>query len=236
GLAATVVVPFANSLEKNAALRALGATLVEHGEDFQAALEHARTIAGQCQLAFADSFADGLVRGVASYGLEFFRAVDALERVYVPIGLGSGICGAIAARDALGLGTEIVGVVAERAPAYALSFAAGRAVATATADTLADGLAVRVPSEAALAMIGEGATRIVTVSESEIRAAIRHYFTDTHNLAEGAGAAPLAAALAEKDRNAGRRIGLVLSGGNIDRPLFAAILADRQSAPEKGTP
>ena len=172
------------------------------------------------------SFHPWLVQGVASYGLEMFRANPELDLVYVPIGLGSGISGTIAARDALGLATRIVGVVAENAPSYALSFAAGRAVSTNSADTLADGMACRVPDAAALEIIRAGAERIVTVSEAEIRAAMRHYFTDTHNVAEGAGAAPLAAALQERAALSGKRVGLVLSGGNIDRPLFAEVLAE----------
>lgn len=226
GLTATIVVPFGNSVEKNAAMRALGAELIEHGHDFQAAFEHARTLAADRGLHFVESFAPDLVRGVASYALELFRGADPLDRVYVPIGLGSGICGVIAARDALGLKTEIFGVVAEQAAAYALSFAAGRPISTNSAETLADGMACRVPNQGALSMILKGAAGIVTVSEAEIQAAMRHYFTDTHNIAEGAGASPLAAALKERERNVGKRIGLVLSGGNVDRAVFARVLAE----------
>lgn len=226
GLKSVIVVPHGNSVEKNAAMRALGAELVEHGADFQAALEHAFALAAERGLHFVASFADDLVLGVASYALELFRAVPDIARVYVPIGLGSGICGVIAVRDALGLKTEIVGVCAENAAAYALSFAAGRPVSTNSADTLADGMACRVPNADALAVILAGASRVVTVSEAEIKAAMRTYFSDTHNLAEGAGAAPLAAAMKEKALNAGRRIALVLSGGNVDRRLFAEILAE----------
>jgi threonine dehydratase len=226
GFAATVVVPHGNSVEKNAAMRALGVELIEHGHDFEAAAEHATALASSRGLHRVPSFHPWLVRGVASYGLELFRANPGLDTVYVPIGLGSGISGTIAARDALGLATRIVGVVAENAPAYALSFAAGRPVSTNRADTLADGMACRVPDEAALAIIRAGAERIVTVSEAAIRAAMRHYFTDTHNVAEGAGAAPLAAALQERAALNGKRVGLVLSGGNVDRPLFASVLAE----------
>ena len=226
GFAATIVVPHGNSVEKNAAMRALGVELVEHGHDFQAASEHATALAAERGLHRVPSFHPWLVRGVASYGLEMFRADPGLDTVYVPIGLGSGICGTIAARDALGLATRIVGVVAENAPAYALSLAAGRPVSTNSADTLADGMACRVPDESALAIIRAGAERVVTVSEAAIRAAMRHYFTDTHNLAEGAGAAPLAALLQERAAQQGKRIGLVLSGANVDRPLFAAVLAE----------
>lgn len=233
GLTASVVVPQANSVEKNAAMRAMGATLIEHGSDFQAAYEYAIEIAAERRLHFVDSFITDLIQGVASYALELFGGVTALDRVYVPIGLGSGICGVIAARDALGLKTEIIGVVAERAAAYALSFAAGRPVSTNSADTMADGMACRVPKADAVAIIVKGAARVVTVSEDEIRGAIRAYFTDTHNVAEGAGAAPLAAALKERAINAGKRIALVLSGGNIDRSLYMAVLAEPDVAERK---
>lgn len=225
GVTATIVVPHGNSVEKNAAMRALGATLVEHGSDFQASFEFAQSEARARDLVFFPSYSAALVRGVASYALEFFRGAPDLARVYVPVGMGSGICAMIAARDALNLTTDIVGVVSANAASYALSFAAGRAVSTNSADTFADGVACRVPNAAALAMILKGAARIVSVSEGEIRAAMRHYFTDTHNVVEGAGAVPLAAALKERGLNAGQRIGLILSGGNIDRKLFADILA-----------
>jgi threonine dehydratase len=226
GLAATIVVPHGNSPEKNRAMAAFGANLVEHGHDFQAAYEYAAAHAGSDGLHMLRSFHPLLVHGVATYGLELFRAVPGLDTVYVPIGLGSGICGVIAAREALGLTTEIVGVVAENAPTYALSVAAGRPVPTNSADTFAGGLAVRVPDPEALATIRAGAARIVTVSEAEMRQAMRILFTNTHNVAEGAGAAPFAAALKERGRLAGKRVAVVQSGGNIDRALFAEILAD----------
>jgi threonine dehydratase len=226
GIAATIVAPHGNSIEKNRAMQAFGARLVEAGHDFQAAFEHATELALQEQLHFVPSYHPLLVRGVASYGLELFRAVPDLDLVYVPIGLGSGISGVIAAREALGLRTEIVGVVAEGAPTYALSFAAGRPVSTNSADTMAGGLAVRVPDPEALEVISRGAARIATVSEAEMRRAMRILFADTHNVAEGAGAAPLAAALQERDRLAGKRVAVILSGGNIDRPLFAEVLAE----------
>jgi threonine dehydratase len=226
GMHATIVVPYRNSREKNAAMRALGADLVEHGQDFQDALEFARRMAVERGLHMVPSFDPALVAGVASYALEFFGAVADLDTVYVPIGLGSGICGTIAAREALGLRTKIVGVVAENAPAYALSFAAGRVVTTASADTMADGVACRVPLEEALEVINRWAERIVTVSEAEIAAAMRFYFSDTHNVAEGAGAAPLAALLKERAAMERRRIGLVLSGGNVDREVYARVLAE----------
>ena len=220
GLRATIVVPHGNSVEKNVAMRALGADLIEHGNDFQAALEFASAQAVERGLAMIPSFDELLVRGVATYSLEFLRAVQDLDTVYVPIGLGSGICGMIAARDALGLTTRIVGVVAANAPAYALSFAAGRPMATDTSATLADGMACRVPVPSAVDLINRHAERVVCVSEDEIKTAMRHYFTDTHNIAEGAGAAPLAALLKERERMAGRRVGLVLSGGNVDREQY----------------
>ncbi|HUN46044.1 MAG TPA: threonine dehydratase [Stellaceae bacterium] len=225
GIPATIVVPHGNSREKNAAMHALGATLVEHGHDFQAALEHAQVLAQERDLHMMPSFHPLLAAGVASYGLELFRAVPDLDAVYVPIGLGSGICGTIAARDALGLKTKIVGVVAAEAPAYALSFNAREPISTNSADTLADGLACRVPNAEALSVILKGAERIVTVSEDEIRAAIRHLYTDTHNLAEGAGAAALAGLLQERQRMEGRRVAVIQSGANIDRELFLQILA-----------
>jgi threonine dehydratase len=225
GMKAVIVVPRGNSPEKNRAMQGFGAHLVEHGHDFQAAYEHAMAMAERENLHPVRSFHPLLVSGVASYGLELFRAMPDLDVVYVPIGLGSGICGVIAAREALGRKTEIVGVVAANAATYALSFTAGKPIATNSADTFAGGLAVRVPDSDALAIIRRHAARIVTVSEAEMREAIRIIFSDTHNVAEGAGAAPLAAALQERDRLKGKKVAVVQSGGNIDRPLFAEILA-----------
>ena len=226
GVDATIVVPHGNSIEKNRAMAGFGARLVEAGHDFQAAFEHATELAERENRHFVRSYDPLLVRGVASYGLELFRAVPDLDVVYVPIGLGSGISGVIAARDALGLRTEIVGVVAANAPTYALSFAAGVPVSTNSADTMAGGLAVRVPDPEALDIIRRGAARILTVSEAEMRRAMRILFSDTHNIAEGAGAAALAAALQERDRVAGERVAVIQSGGNIDRTLFAEVLAE----------
>jgi threonine dehydratase len=229
GISATIVAPYGNSVEKNRAMEAFGARLIEAGHDFQAAYEHALGLAEREKLHLVQSYHALLVRGVASYGLELFRAVPNFDTVYVPIGLGSGISGVIAAREALGLTAEIVGVVAEGAPTYALSFGAGRPVSTNSADTMAGGLAVRVPDPEALDMILRGAARIVTVSEAEIRRAMRILFTDTHNVAEGAGAAPLAAALQERDRLVGKRVAVIQSGGNIDRALFAEVLAETET-------
>ena len=225
GIAATIVVPHGNSVEKNAAMRAFGAELVEAGSDFDAARDAAMKLAGERGLAMVPSFHRDLVAGVASYALELFRTAQPLDTVYVPIGLGSGICGTIAVRDALGLGTKVVGVVSTEAPAYALSFAAGKVVATNSADTMADGMAVRGPDAEALEVILKGADRIVQVSDAEIGAAMRAYYEDTHQLTEGAGAAALAALLQERDRVAGQRVGLILSGGNIDRPVYLRTLA-----------
>jgi threonine dehydratase len=216
----TIYVPQGNSTEKNRAMRAFGANLVEFGEDFQAAREEAGRHASRDGLELVPSFHPDLVMEVATYALELFRAAPDLDILYVPIGQGSGICGCILARDLLGLSTEIVGVQSTLAPSYALSFAAGTAVTTNSSDTLADGMATRVPDPDALAIIRKGASRIMQVTDDEIAAAIRAYWTDTHNLAEGAGAAPLAAALQEKAKLRGRRVGLILSGGNIDFDLF----------------
>ncbi|MFZ1174463.1 MAG: threonine dehydratase [Bradyrhizobium sp.] len=220
GVPATIYVPLGNSVEKNRAMRAFGANLVEHGTDFQIAREEAGRRAVRDGLELVPSFHPDLVLGVATYALELFRAARDLETLYVPIGQGSGISGCILARDLLGLKTEIVGVQSTEAPSYALSFAAGTLVKTNSSNTRADGMATRVPDEYALAIIRKGASRIVQVTDAEIAAAIRSYWMDTHNLAEGAGAASLAAALQEKARLRGKRVGLILSGGNIDFELF----------------
>jgi threonine dehydratase len=222
----TIYVPHGNSVEKNRAMRALGANLIEYGEDFQAAREQAEIHARRDGLEFVPSFHPDLVLGVATYALELFRRAPDLDILYVPIGQGSGICGCIMARDLLGLTTEIVGVQSTEAPSYALSFAAGTVVTTETSNTHADGMATRVPDADALAIIRKGASRILQVSDDEIAAAIRAYWTDTHNLAEGAGAAALAAALQEKHKLRDRRVGLILSGGNIDFDLFTRWIPD----------
>ncbi len=224
-MAATIVVPHGNSREKNAAMRALGVELIEHGADFQESREFAARVAIDRRLHMIPSFHPHLVRGVATYALELLHAVPDLATVYVPIGQGSGICGVIAARDALGMKTEIVGVVSAHAPAYKLSFEAGKHVEHAVTTVLADGMACRVPDDAALDIIGRGAARVLAVTDDEVAAAMRLYFSATHSVAEGAGAAPLAAALQERSRNRGRRIALVLSGGNVDRDMFARVLA-----------
>jgi threonine dehydratase len=224
GVPVVIVVPEGNSREKNAAMQAFGGELVTGGKDF----DESRTVAAQIQnergYHYVPSFHHDLVKGVATYALELFKSFADLDVVFVPIGMGSGICGLITVRDLLGLKTDIVGVVAENAPAFALSFAAGRPVPTNSARTFADGVACRDPQAEAFAIIQTGAARIVTVSEDEIAEAIRIYYTTTHNLAEGAGAAPLAALLKESARYAGKHAGLILTGGNIDMPLLAQIL------------
>ncbi|MGG5820528.1 threonine dehydratase [Falsiroseomonas sp. HW251] len=220
GIPVTIVVPRGNSTEKNAAMREFGARLIEHGEDFDAAREEAQRLAQRDGVVFAPSYAKELVLGVATYALELFRAAPRLDALYVPIGLGSGICGCIMARDLLGLATEIIGVQSTEADAYARSVAEGRLVTVPSANTRADGMATRIPDPDALALITKGAARILTVTDDEVAAAIRAYWQDTHNLAEGAGAAPLAALLQEAGRMRGRRVATILCGGNIDLALF----------------
>jgi threonine dehydratase len=229
GMRCVIVVPFGNSVEKNASMRALGAELIEHGRDFDEARVHAANRARDEGLEFVGPFNAELCAGVATYAVELLRAVSDLDTVYVPIGCGSGICGLIAARDALGLATRIVGVVSSAANAYAQSFIARRAIETASADTVADGMAVRVPVAAALEIIWAGAERVVEVTDAEVEAAMRALYSDTHQVAEGAGAAAFAALTKEGDR-AGRRAAVVLTGGNVDRDVYARILgADRRS-------
>jgi threonine dehydratase len=225
GLRSIIYVPHGNSVEKNAAMRAFGAELVEFGRDFDEAKVEAGRMAAAEKMHMVPSFHPDLVKGVATYALELFQAAGELDAVYVPIGLGSGICGVVTVRDLLGLKTEVIGVVSENAAAYALSVEAGRAIATNSARTFADGVAVRVPDQQALNIISEGVSRIVRLSDSEIAAAIRAYYEDTHNLAEGAGAAPLAGLLKERELMAGKRVGVILCGGNIDRSVFQRVLA-----------
>jgi threonine dehydratase len=231
GLRALVYVPHGNSPEKNAAMRAFGTELVEHGEDFDEAREEALRVGAEVGLFIVPPFHRELVRGVATYGWELLTAQPDLDTVYVPIGCGSGICGVIAARDALGLKTKVVGVVSDAAPCAKLSVEAGRLIETPTARTFADGMAVRVPVQAAFDIYRTGADRIVAVSDDEVARAIRAYYTDTHNLAEGAGAAPLAALMQERERMKGRKVGVILCGGNIDADWMAEILAGRTPKP-----
>jgi len=227
GIPATIIVPHGNSVEKNAAMRALGVKLIEHGDDFQTAREFAQGMASEQSLHMVPSFHPLLVTGVATYSLELLQAVKAIEVVYVPIGLGSGICGMLTARDALGLKTKVVGVVSAHASAYAQSFEAGRAIESPVTTRLSDGMACRVPEPAALELILEGVDRIVQVTDDEVAAAMRMMFECTHNVCEGAGAAALAAATQEKARLAHRKIAVIASGGNIDQDVFASVLTDR---------
>ncbi len=223
GVRTVIVVPQGNSRDKNAAMRAWGAELVEHGRDFDEAKDHAAKLAREQGLQSIGPFHPELVAGVGSYAFELFSAVADLDAVYVPIGCGSGISGLIAWRDALGLKTKIVGVVSENADCYALSFESNALIETPSALTFADGMAVRVPVPAALDIIRAGAERIVRVSDDEVKAAVRYYYSDTHNLIEGAGAAPLAALLKEKPKSG--RFAVIASGGNIDREAYLAVLS-----------
>jgi threonine dehydratase len=224
GLPAAIVVPEGNSVEKNAAMAAFGGELIVAGKDFDESRITAARIQEERGYHFVPSFHRELVKGVATYAYELFTDHPDLDVVYVPIGMGSGICGLITIRDLLGLKTDIVGVVAANAPAVALSLEAGRIVSTETARTFADGMACREPQPEPFEMIQRGAARVVTVTEDEIAQAVRALFTDTHNTAEGAGAASFAALCKEKEKYRGKRTGVILSGGNIDMPVFARVL------------
>ena len=225
GLRAVIVVPEGNNHEKNAAMRAFGAELIEHGRDFNVALELAEDLARERSLHLFPSYHEDLVRGVGSYALELFRGAPELDTVYVPIGMGSGCNGVVAARDALGLKTKVVGVVAEKAPSYLHSFEQRTPVRTNTCDTFAEGLAVRIPHPEALQMILGGVERVVPVSEDEMAEAMRAIFSATHNVAEGAGASAFAALTKEQARMQGKRVGVIVSGGNIDRPRYVKVLS-----------
>ncbi len=225
GVSVKVLAPRGNSREKNAAMRAWGADLMEHGEDFEEARVQAGRLARELDLTMVPSFSRELALGVSTYALELFEAVSDLHTVYVPIGLGSGICGVITIRDLLGLKTNVVGVVSTEAATYAHSFKAGQPVTTNSARTFADGIATRNPDPHALEIICRGADRIVQVTDDEIADAMRIYFEDTHNVVEGAAAAPLAALMQERDRMSGKRVGVIASGGNIDRSVFRDVLA-----------
>jgi threonine dehydratase len=228
GVPATVVVPFGNSMEKNAAMRALGVELIEHGDDFQSSREYAAKLAQERGLHMVPPFHSFLVTGVATYSYELLRSVEDIDVVYVPIGMGSGICGMVSVRDALGIKTEVVGVVSAHARAYAESFALKRAVESPVQTKLADGLACRIPDPDALEIIRRGVDRIVQVTDEEVAAAMRVLFECTHNTCEGAGAAATAAAMQERTRIAGRKTAVVVSGGNVDRDVFASVLAGEQ--------
>lgn len=225
GLSATIVVPHGNSVEKNRSMVGLGAELLEHGEDFQEALVHSENLAAERRLHWVPSFHRDLAWGSAVSMLNFLRNAPPLDRVYIPIGLGFGACALISARDALGLPTGIVGVASESAPAIALSFEAGRPIQHAVSTRIADGMACSTPNADALEYLIGGVERIVRVSDDETEAAMRAYFSDTHNVAEGAAGAALAAVLKERNAVAGNRIGVVLTGGNVDAKTFARVLA-----------
>jgi threonine dehydratase len=226
GVACVIVVPHDNSIEKNRAMVAQGAELVEHGEDFQESLEYARVLAADRGFVMVDSFHERLVMGTATYALEFLQGAPVLDRVYVPIGLGSSICGVSAARNALGVTTEIVGVVASGSPSYALSFEQQKIVEAPSRTAIADGLACRTPNPSAMETIWNNVARIVEVSDAEIEAAMRTVYQDTHNVAEGAAAAAMAGAMKEKDANRGKRVGIVLTGGNVDAAVFSRVLSE----------
>jgi threonine dehydratase len=227
GVPVVIVVPHGNSADKNAAMRGFGAEVIEAGHDYQAAREIAGTLAAERDLELVPAFHPDLVLGVATYAAELFGAVADLDTVYVPVGMGTGICGLIRTRDLLGLRTEIVGVVAEMAPATALSFEAGRVVRTEAAATFVDGVACRAPEPAAIAQVVAGAARVITVSEDAAAEAMRQLFACTHNVPEPAGALALAAALAEKDRLPGSRIAVVQTGGNVDSSQLRTVLSGR---------
>lgn len=224
----TIVVPHGNSIEKNLAMQALGAQLIEYGDDFQAALEHAEQLKNERSLTMVKSFHPDLVTGVGTYSLEFFQAVADLDKCYVPIGLGSGICGMLKARDALGLKTAIVGIVSQDAPAYARSFEKKQTIVAPALTKIADGMACSTPVPEALSAIYAGVDHIVEVSDQEVRDAMRIIYTHTHNIAEGAGAAAYAAAYQEKVQNEGLKVGVVLTGGNVDADIFREVLSKPQ--------
>jgi threonine dehydratase len=228
GLKGIIVVPHGNSREKNLAMQAQGVELIEHGDDFQASLEYARELATQPGYVIVESLHQRLVMGAATYALEFFRATPPLATVYVPIGLGSSICGVSAVRNALGLKTEIVGVVAAASPSYAVSFRERRVVAMPAQTQIADGLACRQPNADAMQVIWDNVARVIEVSDAEIAAAMRAYYQDTHNIAEGAAAAALAGALKEKEHLDGQSsIGIIFTGGNVDRDIYAKVLEEK---------
>ncbi len=231
GLSATIVVPFGNAREKNAAMRAFGAELIEHGSTFDDAKAEAYARAAQYGLFMVPSYDEQLVRGVASYGLELLEAVPDLDTIYVPVGCGSGLCGTIAARDALGSKAKVVGVVSAAVDGAKQSFEQGRLIGTETAHTFADGIAVCTPVQAALDYLTPRAERFVAVNDNEIAEAIRILWQDTHNLAEGAGAAALAALMQEREAMQGRKVAVILSGGNLDMSQAAWVLAGETPLP-----
>ena len=226
-LSSVIIVPENNSNIKNKSMISFGAELITYGHDFQAAYEYALNTAEERNLSIVPSFSEYLISGVSTYGLEIFKAQPDLDSLYVPIGLGSGICGCIAAREALGLKTKIIGVVSENAACYAHSFNQKKPISTNSAKTIADGLACRVPDVDAVRIINKYVDQIVQVSENEIKAAMRYYFTDTHNIAEGAGAAPLAALIKERGKYQNKNVAVVLTGGNLDLKLYSEVLKNQ---------
>lgn len=227
GMKAVIVVPHGNSKEKNKAMVAQGAELVEYGNDFQESLEFAGRLASDLDLAMVDSFHERLVMGTATYALEFLEAAPALDTVYVPIGLGSSVCGVSAARNALKLSTRIVGVVAAESPSYALSFRERKVVSAPSLTAIADGLACRTPNAKAMEVIWDHVDYILEVTDAEIAQAMRAYYQDTHNVAEGAAAAALAGATKEMEKIKGKRIGVICTGGNVDSDVYADVLAGK---------
>ena len=225
GVPVTIVVPECNNIDQNDAIRSFGAEVIVHGDDFEAARQHAGALQQQYGYRAIAPFERELVMGVATYALEFFSAVKDLDTVYVPVGMGSGICGLIKTRDLLGLKTEIVGVVAEGAPTFKLSFEAGKIINTDQAHSIADGVATRAPMAEAFEIIKSGASRIISVPDSDIAHAMYLYFKATHNLTEGAGAVPLAGLIKEKAQMKGKKVGVILTGGNIDFASFSQHIA-----------
>ena len=229
-LQCVIVVPHGNSATKNAAMRAQGAKLIKHGDDFQSSLEHARTLAAELGYHLVPPYHRDIALGIATYWLELFTAVPAIDVAYVPIGMGSGICAAAAVRNALGLKTKLVGVVSDQAPAYALSLVQRKIVEAPATTKLADGLACRRGNEEALEVMLENVDHIVRVTDAEVAAAMRAMFTDTHNVVEGAGAAGLAAAVKEAPELKGKRIALIATGGNVDQDVFARVLSENAAS------
>jgi threonine dehydratase len=224
GLPSMIVVPHGNSVEKNAAMRGQGAQLIEHGHDYQSSREHAQTLAEGNGYHFVPPYHRDIVKGVATYWLEFFSKVADIDVAYVPVGMGSGSCSAAAVRNGLGLKTKIVGVVSEMAPTYALSFEQKKCVEAPANAKLADGLGCRKSEDESLQFMLQNLDHVLRVSETEVAEAMRIFFTDTHNVVEGAGAASLAGALKEKERLRGKRVAVVATGANVDHDVFAKVL------------
>jgi threonine dehydratase len=233
-LECVIVVPHGNSVTKNAAMRAQGAKLIEHGEDYQSSLEHAKKLAADLGYQLVPAYHRDIVLGIATYWLELFTAVPEIDVAYVPVGMGSGICSAAAMRNALGLKTKLVGVVADQAPTYALSYQQKKIVEAPATTKLADGLACRLGNDEALGVMLENVDHIVRVTDVEVATAMRAMFTDTHNVVEGAGAASLAGATKESSALRGKRVALIATGGNVDQEVFAQVLSESSTAAQAG--